>query len=44
MDTGIKTRIYKAATIYDYNLGVRDTMDYREAMFHDSLFRRFKNP
>lgn len=41
MDTGIKTRIYKAATIYDYNLGVREKMDYREAMFHDSLFRRF---
>lgn len=38
-DSGIKIKNIKAATLYGYNLGIRDRYDYTEAMFNNSLFR-----
>ena len=38
---GIKIKNIKAGTLYEYNLGVRDRLDYTDAMFNNSLFSDF---
>lgn len=38
---GIKIKNIKAGTLYEYNLGVRDRLDYTDAMFNNSLFSNY---
>lgn len=38
---GIKIKNIKAATLYGYNLGIRDRFDYTDAMFSKSLFSNY---
>ena len=38
---GLKIKNIKAATLYGYNLGIRDRFDYTNAMFSNSLFSMF---
>lgn len=38
---GIKIKNIKAATLYGYNLGIRNKYDYSNAMFSNSLFSNF---
>lgn len=38
---GIKIRNIEAATLYEYNLGIRDHYDYKNAMLTNSLFKDF---
>lgn len=38
---GIKIKNIEAATLYEYNLGVRDHYDYKDAMLTNSLFKDF---
>ena len=38
---GIKIKNIEAGTLYEYNLGVRDHYEYKNAMFTNSLFNDF---
>ena len=38
---GIKIKNIEAATLYEYNKGLRDHYDYKDAMFVNSLFKDF---
>lgn len=38
---GLKIKNIKAATLYEYNRGLRDHYDYKDAMFANSLFKDF---
>ena len=38
---GIKIKNIEAATLYEYNKGLRDRYDYKDAMFVNSLFKDF---
>lgn len=38
---GLKIKNIKAATLYGYNLGIRDRFDFTNAMFSNSLFSMF---
>lgn len=38
---GLKIKNFEAATLYEYNIGVRDHYEYKEAMFTNSLFKDF---
>ena len=38
---GLKIKNIEAATLYEYNKGLRDHYEYREAMFVNSLFKDF---
>lgn len=38
---GYKIKNYQAASIYEYNLGVRDRYDFVDAVFPDSLLSRY---
>lgn len=38
---GIKIKNIKAGTLYEYNLGVRDRLNYTDAMFNNSLFSNY---
>ena len=38
---GIKIKNIEAATLYEYNKGLRDHYEYKEAMFTNSLFKDF---
>lgn len=38
---GIKIKNIEAATLYEYNLGLRDHYDYKDAMLTNSLFKDF---
>ena len=38
---GLKIKNIEASTLYEYNIGVRDHYDYKEAMFTNSLFSDF---
>ena len=35
---GVKIKNIEASTLYEYNNGVRDHYDYKDAMFTNSLF------
>ncbi len=38
---GLKIKNIEAATLYEYNVGLRDHFDYKDAMFVNSLFKDF---
>ena len=38
---GLKIKNIEAATLYEYNKGLRDHYEYKEAMFVNSLFKDF---
>lgn len=38
---GLKIKNIEASTLYEYNIGIRDHYDYKEAMFTNSLFFDF---
>ena len=38
---GIKIKNIEASTLYEYNIGVRDHYEYKDAMFTNSLFNDF---
>ena len=38
---GIKIKNIEASTLYEYNNGVRDHYEYKDAMFTNSLFHDF---
>ena len=38
---GLKIKNIEAATLYEYNKGLRDHYDYKDAMFTNSLFKDF---
>lgn len=38
---GLRIKNIEAATLYEYNLGIRDRYDYKDAMFVNSLFKDF---
>ena len=38
---GIKIKNIEAATLYEYNKGLREHYDYKDAMFVNSLFKDF---
>ena len=38
---GIKIKNIEASTLYEYNIGVRDHYEYKDAMFVNSLFKDF---
>ena len=40
---GIKIKNIEASTLYEYNNGVRDHYEYKDAMFTNSLFSDFLN-
>lgn len=40
-DYGCRITIFQAASIYEYNLGFRDYMDYKDAMLTNSLFKEY---
>ena len=38
---GLKIKNIEAATLYEYNKGLRDHYEYKEALFVNSLFKDF---
>ena len=38
---GLKVKNIEAATLYEYNIGLRDHYEYKDAMFVNSLFKDF---
>ena len=38
---GIKIKNIEAATLYEYNKGLRDHYEYKDALFVNSLFKDF---
>ena len=38
---GLKIKNIEAATLYEYNKGLRDHYEYKDAMFVNSLFKDF---
>lgn len=38
---GLKIKNIEAATLYEYNIGLRDHYEYKDAMFTNSLFKDF---
>lgn len=40
-DYGLKIKNYEAGSLYGYNLGIRDRLDYTDAMLTNSLFSDF---
>ena len=38
---GLKIKNIEAATLYEYNKGLRDHYEYKDAMFTNSLFKDF---